>query len=156
MFSCYINGHNREPSLVILVQSKREFTRSAISNHQYSSKRFTIYPFQTAQSNNISASLGSIHYDAIDARRLFVHNNPPLCITCYSFMQLIDLRHRRVKQHAQNVHSSLNPGYEPGFAQYTHTHARTHARTHRHTHTHTHTHTHIILNYDRVFCVSIP
>ena len=112
----WVPGYIGGDMWVILVQSKREFTLSAISNHQYSSKRFTIYPFQTAQSNNISASLGSIHYDAIDARRLFVHNNPPLCITCYSFMQLIDLRHRRVKQHAQNVHSSLNPGYEPGFA----------------------------------------
>ena len=39
-----LTDHNRELILLALVQSKDEFTRSAISNHQDCSKRSTLYP----------------------------------------------------------------------------------------------------------------
>ena len=86
---------------------KYTFLYSAVSSRQDCSKRFyTLLPWQTCSIRhnlNLYGKHPTSNHAAVNARRLFVHNYPPLYIARYARVQLSELEQCIVEKRAQGL-----------------------------------------------------
>ena len=91
-------SHIQMASVTFPLLINGKFLYSAVSNPPDCSKQFTLYSLADLFNQTPSQLLWEASsHAAINAQTLFIHKYPPMSITRYSFTQLSELEHRRVK-----------------------------------------------------------